>query len=138
MRAWVLEFAKTAKLSEVLISENKVLRQSITKKNKEIVKLIESIGQAQNEDITELMENLDVLKEENGVLKEHLLKLKEEVTDKGQEEERINNALRKAEEDFMLLEKQKNDAEDEEEHLSKTLELVEQWMGEGEKRRKKL
>ena len=56
------------------------------------------------------MENLDVLKEENGVLKEHLLKLKEEVTDKGQEEERINNALRKAEEDFMLLEKQKNDA----------------------------
>ena len=84
------------------------------------------------------MENLDVLKEENGVLKEHLLKLKEEVTDKGQEEERINNALRKAEEDFMLLEKQKNDAEDEEEHLSKTLELVEQWMGEGEKRRKKL
>ena len=46
MRAWVLEFAKTAKLSEVLISENKVLRQSITKKNKEIVKLIESIGQA--------------------------------------------------------------------------------------------
>ena len=110
MRAWVLEFAKTAKLSEVLISENKVLRQSITKKNKEIVKLIETIGQAQNEDITELMENLDVLKEENGVLKEHLLKLKEEVTDKGQEEERINNALRKAEEDFMLLEKQKNDA----------------------------
>jgi len=40
MRSWVLEFAKTAKLTEVLIGENKILRQSIAKKNKEIVKLI--------------------------------------------------------------------------------------------------
>lgn len=79
MRSWVLEFAKTAKLTEVLIGENKVLRQSIASKNKEIVKLIEGIGQAENEEITELVENLEVLKEENGVLKEHLLKLKEEV-----------------------------------------------------------
>ena len=37
-----------------------------------------------------------------------------------------------------MLEKQKNDAEDQEEHLSKTLELVEQWISEGERRRKKL
>jgi uncharacterized membrane-anchored protein YhcB (DUF1043 family) len=40
MRSWVLEFAKTAKLTEVLIGENKILRQSIATKNKEIVKLI--------------------------------------------------------------------------------------------------
>lgn len=40
MRSWVLEFAKTAKLTEVLIKENKVLRQSIAGKDKEIVKLI--------------------------------------------------------------------------------------------------
>lgn len=52
MRSWVLEFAKTARLTEVLIGENKILRQSITKKNKEIVKLIEEIGQAENEEIT--------------------------------------------------------------------------------------
>jgi hypothetical protein len=46
MRSWVLEFAKTAKLTEVLIGENKVLRQSIAKKNTEIVKIIENIGLA--------------------------------------------------------------------------------------------
>jgi len=46
MRAWVLEFAKTAKNTEILIKENKILRQSIVLKNKEIVKLIEGIGQA--------------------------------------------------------------------------------------------
>jgi ABC-type uncharacterized transport system ATPase component len=77
MRSWVLEFAKTAKLTEVLIEENKILRLSIAKKNKEIVKLIQGIGKAENEEITELEENLEVLKEENGVLREHLSKLKE-------------------------------------------------------------
>lgn len=77
MRSWVLEFAKTAKLTEVLIEENKILRVSIAKKNKEIVKLIQGIGKAENEEITELEENLEVLKEENGVLREHLSKLKE-------------------------------------------------------------
>ncbi len=76
MRAWVLEFAKTAKNTQVLIKENKILRQSIALKNKEIVKLIEGIGEAQNEEITELVQNLDLLKEENGVLKQHLSKLK--------------------------------------------------------------
>ena len=54
MRSWVLEFAKTAKLTEVLIEENKVLRLSIAKKNKEIVMLIQGIGKAENEEITEL------------------------------------------------------------------------------------
>jgi hypothetical protein len=48
MRSWVLEFAKTAKLTEVLIEENKILRMSIAKKNKEIVKLIQGIGKAEN------------------------------------------------------------------------------------------
>ena len=72
-----MEFAKTAKLTEVLIEENKILRVSIAKKNKEIVKLIQGIGKAENEEITELEENLEVLKEENGVLREHLSKLKE-------------------------------------------------------------
>ncbi len=48
MRAWVLQFAKTAKNTEILIKENKILRQSIVLKNKEIVKLIEGIGQAEN------------------------------------------------------------------------------------------
>ena len=50
MRSWVLEFAKTAKLTEVLISENSVLRKSIGAKNKEIVRLIEGIGEAQSEE----------------------------------------------------------------------------------------
>jgi hypothetical protein len=39
--------------------------------------LIQGIGKAENEEITELEENLEVLKEENGVLREHLSKLKE-------------------------------------------------------------
>lgn len=138
MRSWVLEFAKTAKLTEVLIGQNKILRQSITKKNKEIVKLIDSIGQADTDDITELLDNLQLLQEENGVLKEHLLRLKEEVTDKHQEEQRIDKALSEVEEQHKLLEKQKADAEDEEEHLSKTFELIEQWGGEADKRRRRL
>jgi hypothetical protein len=54
MRSWVLEFAKTAKLTEVLIGENKVLRQSIAGKDKEIVKLIEGIGLGENEEVAEL------------------------------------------------------------------------------------
>lgn len=54
MRSWVLEFAKTAKLTEVLIGENKILRQSIAGKNREIVKLIEGIGEAENEEVGEL------------------------------------------------------------------------------------
>lgn len=108
MRAWVMEFAKTAKLTEVLIGENKVLRQSISKKNKEIVKLIDTIGQADTEDIAELLDNLQLLQEENGVLKEHLQRLKEEVTDKQLEEERIEKALKQVEEQHQLLEKQKS------------------------------
>lgn len=55
MRSWVLEFAKTAKLTEVLIGENKVLRQSIAKKNNQIVKIIQNIGLAENDEITELV-----------------------------------------------------------------------------------
>ena len=54
MRSWVLEFAKTAKLTAVLIGENKVLRQSIAGKDKEIVKLIEGIGLGENEEVAEL------------------------------------------------------------------------------------
>jgi hypothetical protein len=46
------------------------------------------------------------------------------VTDKHQEEERIDKALEEVEEQYKLLEKQKADAEDEEEHLSKTFELI--------------
>lgn len=103
-----MEFAKTAKLTEVLIGENKVLRQSISKKNKEIVKLIDTIGQADTEDIAELLDNLQLLQEENGVLKEHLQRLKEEVSDKQQEEERIEKALKQVEEQHQLLEKQKS------------------------------
>ena len=34
MKGWIFEFAKKTKLTEVLISENKLLRQSITGKNK--------------------------------------------------------------------------------------------------------
>ena len=103
MRSWVLEFAKTAKLTEVLIGENKVLRQSIAGKNKEIVRLIEGIGQAENEEITELVENLEVLKEENGVLKEHLLRLKEEAGERRSEEARLEETLARAKEAFAQL-----------------------------------
>jgi hypothetical protein len=48
------------------------------------------------------------------VLKEHLHKLKEEVTEKHREEERIDGALQQVQADFKMLEKQKSDAEDEE------------------------
>lgn len=82
MRSWVLEFAKTAKLTEVLIRENKVLRQSIAGKDREIVKLIEGIGLAQNEEVAELEEGLELLREENGVLREHLLRLREEAAER--------------------------------------------------------
>lgn len=107
MRSWVLEFAKTAKLTEVLIEENKILRVSIAKKNKEIVKLIQGIGKAENEEITELEENLEVLKEENGVLREHLSKLKEQIVEKKKEQERVTTLLEKAQQECSKVEKQK-------------------------------
>ena len=84
------------------------MRQSISKKNGEIVKLIESIGEAENEDIAELGENLELLREENGVLKEPLGRLKEEVGEREREEERLGSALRQVEEEFRGLEGQKN------------------------------
>jgi hypothetical protein len=46
-------------LTEVLIGENKILRQSIAGKNREIVKLIEGIGLADNEEMAELEEGLE-------------------------------------------------------------------------------
>ena len=62
-------------MTEVLIGENKILRQSIAGKNREIVKLIEGIGLAGNEEVAELEEGLELLREENGLLREHLVKL---------------------------------------------------------------
>lgn len=138
MRAWVLEFAKTAKLTEVLIGENKVLRQSIAGKNREIVRLIEGIAQAENEEVAELVEGLELLREENGVLKEHLLRLREEVTERKGEEERLEETLAKAREEFAKLEREKGEAEDEEEHLTKTFELIEQWKAQTERSRRRL
>lgn len=138
MRSWVLEFAKTARLTELLIAENKLLRTSVAKKNSEIVTMIQTIGQADNQDIAELAENLDLLREENGVLKDHLHTLQAEVQQKRQEQQRVTEAVEKAREELGQVEKRKAEAEDEEEHLSKTYELVEQWRAEAEKRRRKL
>lgn len=80
IKGWVFEFAKKTKLTEVLISENKLLRKSITGKNKEIVKLIEGIAKADNEEIIQLVEDLNLLKEENGVLLDHLNQIKEQIS----------------------------------------------------------
>jgi hypothetical protein len=107
MRSWVLEFAKTAKLTEVLIGENKVLRQSIAGKNREIVRLIEGIGQADSEEVGELEEGLELLREENGVLREHLVKLKEEAAERRREQERVAESLERARKEFLELEKEK-------------------------------
>ena len=52
IRGWIFEFAKKTKLSETLITENELLRKYISQKNKEIVKLIESINSTENEDLT--------------------------------------------------------------------------------------
>ena len=42
-----------------------------------------------------MIEHLEELKEENGVLKEHLLQLKDDITHKKQEQQRIEQALDK-------------------------------------------
>ena len=54
IRGWIFEFAKKTKLSETLITENELLRKYISQKNKEIVKLIESINSTENQELTEL------------------------------------------------------------------------------------
>jgi hypothetical protein len=74
--------------------------------------------------VAELEEGLELLREENGVLREHLLRLKEEASEKQREQERASEALEQARKEFAGLEREKETAEDEEEHLSKTYELV--------------
>lgn len=48
MKGWLFEYAKKTRLSEVLVTENKLLRKYVSAKNKNLVKLIESISNAEN------------------------------------------------------------------------------------------
>ena len=48
LKSWLFEYSKKTRLTEVLLTENKVLRKYVSQKNKEIVKLIETIKNAEN------------------------------------------------------------------------------------------
>lgn len=50
----------------------------------------------------------------------------------------MEETLLKAKEEFSQLEKEKCEAEDEEEHLTKTFELIEQWKVQTERSKRKL
>lgn len=47
----MFEFAKKTRLSEVLLTENKLLRRYVSSKNQDIVRIIETIKNAENEDL---------------------------------------------------------------------------------------
>ena len=48
LKSWLFEYSKKTRLTEVLLTENKILRKYVCEKNKEIVKLIETIKNAEN------------------------------------------------------------------------------------------
>lgn len=51
-----------------------------------------------------------MLREENGVLREHLLRLKEEAAEKKREQERVAETLEKVRKEFVELEREKEAA----------------------------
>ncbi len=61
---------------EILIYENKNIREHINQKNRDISKLIETIGLNDGEEIHDLKHKLHILTEENNILIKHLDDLK--------------------------------------------------------------
>lgn len=66
---------------ELLLEENKYIRDHINMKNQDITKLIETIGLNESEDIHDLKNKIQLLEEETNFLRKNvdeLLKYKEE------------------------------------------------------------
>lgn len=57
---------------ELLLEENKLIREHINQKNKDISKLIETIGLNDGEEIHDLKHKIHILTEENNILIKHL------------------------------------------------------------------
>jgi chromosome segregation ATPase len=138
VRGWVFEYAKKTRLAEVLITENKLLRKFVTAKNKYIVKLIEAIANAENQELGSLNEDLNELQEENGVLMDHFKQIKQNLKAKQEEEAKVVEAYERVQRQKLEVVSKMQKSEDEEEHYSKMVTLLENSMEETGKREKRL
>lgn len=57
---------------EILLDENKFIREHINQKNRDISKLIESIGVNESEEVHDLKHKIHIINEENNILLRHL------------------------------------------------------------------
>jgi hypothetical protein len=70
------DIVKTNGIVELLIEENKYLRDHISSKNRDINKILETVGLNDGETTHDLRHRLSLLSEENNILLAHLEELR--------------------------------------------------------------
>lgn len=77
LRVWMQQFGKKAHLTQLLIKENKTLQEQIISQDKDLIKIIDTLGGKESEELKELEDQMNELKVENGVLLQHLAKIQD-------------------------------------------------------------
>lgn len=79
VKAWMQQFGKKASLTQLLVKANRTLQEQIVSQDKDLVRIIDALGNKETEELKELEERMNELKVENGLAIQHLYEIQDEI-----------------------------------------------------------